>query len=393
MPDVEPDTLEELRVPPRLDKSRVAAVAIGHGVNDGYMAFLAPLLPLLIDRFGLTLTLAGSLASVLSVSSNLFQVPFGFLADKLQRRFFVILGPLLTTLAIGLMGLSPTLYVLVLLLFLGGLGTAAFHPQGAALTGQVGGQRRGFAMSLFSAGGTIGFGLGSIFVIAVVQAVGLHGTWLTMGPGLASVIILYLLAPRARTATHDESHRSAQEAIRPMAGPLFLLWLVVMLRAATVHGFITFIPTLLNQKGLSLMVGGLAIFLFTGPGAIGGIVAGHLSDKISRKAVTIWGLLMAGPLLYAFLNTSHEAALVLLLFAGTLLFSGVPVNIVMAQELVPGKASLVSSLAMGLAWGVGGFCTIGIGALADATSLTVALSLLAITPILAGLLACALPRR
>src|SRR5207247_10678798 len=52
------------------------------------------------------------------------------------------------------------------------------------------------------------------------------------------------------------------------------------------------------------------------------------------------------------------------------------VTIVMAQELLPHRASVASSIVMGLAWGTAGLSLTAIGALADAIGLERALRLL-----------------
>jgi FSR family fosmidomycin resistance protein-like MFS transporter len=51
---------------------------------------------------------------------------------------------------------------------------------------------------------------------------------------------------------------------------------------------------------------------------------------------------------------------------------------VIAQESVPGRTSVASSVVMGLAWGVGGTASAAVGSLADATSVVTALFALAL---------------
>ena len=48
------------------------------------------------------------------------------------------------------------------MLFVGGLGGAAFHPPAAALAHRLGGTRPGLAMSVHITGGTLGFSLGPL---------------------------------------------------------------------------------------------------------------------------------------------------------------------------------------------------------------------------------------
>src|SRR2546426_12022364 len=162
-PDNDPGAAEteaiQVRVPPLprsrvpvIDRRLVLAATTAHFLNDFYVAFLAPLLPLVVVKFNLSLALAGLLATVLTTSAALSQPVFGIVADRLRRRIFVMLGPALTVLAMGLMGLAPTYASLLALLLIAGTGTASFHPQGASTAGEASGDRRGTGLSLFVAG-------------------------------------------------------------------------------------------------------------------------------------------------------------------------------------------------------------------------------------------------
>jgi len=50
---------------------------------------------------------------------------------------------------------------------------------------------------------------------------------------------------------------------------------------------------------------------------------------------------------------------------GFFLSSSTPVNIILGQEIVPSQASFMSSIMMGLGWGVAGLVMTPIGAMAD----------------------------
>src|SRR2546426_3471599 len=162
-PDNDPGAAEteaiQVRVPPLprsrvpvIDRRLVLAATAAHFLNDFYVAFPARLLPLVVAKFNLSLALAGLVATVLPPSAAMTQPLFGIMADRLKRRIFVILGPTLTVLAMGLMGLAPTYALLMALLLIAGTGTASFHPQGASTAGEASGHRKGTGLSLSSAG-------------------------------------------------------------------------------------------------------------------------------------------------------------------------------------------------------------------------------------------------
>ncbi len=53
-----------MHAPGRLQRSRLALDTWGHFLNDCYGSFFAPILPLLIDKLSLSLTMASGLAAM-----------------------------------------------------------------------------------------------------------------------------------------------------------------------------------------------------------------------------------------------------------------------------------------------------------------------------------------
>ena len=398
-PDNDPSAAEteaiQLRVPPFprsrvpvIDRGLLLAATAAHFLNDFYVAFLAPLLPLVVAKFNLSLALAGLLATVLTTSAAMTQPLFGIMADRLKRRIFVILGPTLTVLAMGLMGLAPTYALLMALLLIAGTGTASFHPQGASTAGEASGHRKGTGLSLFVGGGELGYSLGPLVIALIVAARGLEATWLVALPGLAACLLLWRSIPSHRDPPRRPAGQTLKSDLAAAFGPLAVLWVVVVLRTVVISGYQTFLPLLLHQRGGSIVAGGVAVFLFGGIGAIGGVSGGTLSDRIGRRRIVALSLLLGTPLLLAFIHTGGPWAYVFLAGGGIALYLSVAVTIVMAQELLPDRASVASSIVMGLAWGTAGLSLTGIGALADAVGLDNALRLVLLlaVPALAAVL-------
>ena len=377
----------------------IAALALAHGANDMYVGFLPALLPLVVDRLGLSYRGAGALVSILVVTSQLSQPLFGFLGDRVGRRALVVSGPILTALSMSWLGLLGTYELLVVALIFAGAGTAIFHPQGAALVGGMARRQSGAAMAVFTAGGSVGYGIGPVLVVALVGWLGLGATWLTMPIGLLVVGYLAVAVPRGAGAPQEAGSAAAGPPRRRWLAPLVMLYMVVMLRAAAATLFTTFVPLLLKRRGEALILGGWALLGFSLAGAAGGLIGGRLSETIGRRAVTVAGLALAAPALYLFVHASGFAAAALLLVAGACLLSALPINIVMAQELVPRHASTVSGFVMGFAWGMGGLAAPGLGALADhwglvlgeLAGLTRAMDLIPLLPLAGAVLAMALP--
>lgn len=351
-------------------------MTLAHYVDDIYPGFIPPLLPLFIDRFGISLTLAGLIGTVLALSTSVSQLGFGWLADRLGRRFFVLAGPLVACVFLSLAPLSTSYAMLVVLAALGGLGVAAFHPSGASLTGAYAGDRKSLSVSIFAAAGAVGFATGPVLILWVVTAFGIGRSYIAMIPGLALVVILSVAMPKWGTGAS-----AGREEAGSVAGHwklLTLLWFVAVIRAAVIMGFENFIPIIVKEQGGTLMSGGMAMSLFLFCGSVGGIAGGYISDKVDARKVLLFSSIAPAPLFIGFLLLESPWSLVSLCFAGAFAFAAVPVTIVIAQESVPGRTSVASSVVMGLAWGVGGTASAAVGSLADATSIITALFTLAL---------------
>jgi FSR family fosmidomycin resistance protein-like MFS transporter len=342
----------------------VAALALGHGVNDLYMGFLPGLLPLLVDRLRLSYGAAGLLVTVVTTTSHLTQPLLGYGADRAGRRLFVVIGPVVTAAAMSGLGLVHSYEALLIVLLVGSLGNALFHPVGASLTGSVS-RRSGTAMAVFSAGGNIGYGLGPVVAVAVVEWFGLPRIWLTVVVGLAAALIMLSALPRALDRRETAAPAPAGQARLHWVGPLLVLFVVVVLRAAEATVFTTFAPLLFVRRGAALILGGYVVLGFSLAGAAGGVIAGPLSGRLGKRWTTVLSLALAAVAWYPFLHTRGPLSAVLLLLLGAGVFAALPINIVMAQELLPRHASTASGLVMGLAWGVGSAATTAVGALAD----------------------------
>jgi FSR family fosmidomycin resistance protein-like MFS transporter len=376
----------------RLQGSRLALVTWGHFLNDCYGSFLAPVLPLLIEKLSLSLTMASGLASIASISSAVFQPLYGIASDRIRGRFFIIVGPLLSTVCMSLIGVAPNAILLGFLLLLAGIGSSAFHPQAVAAAGTVSGERKGFGISVFTFGGSVGFGLGPVVIIGAVHLWGLEHSYYVMIPGLISVLLLgiYLQVPggsldRSRllslTAAFKGTHKS-----------MTVLFSIAVLREFTRLAVVTFLPIFLVQQGRSLVAGGITIALFSMAGALGGMVGGFLSDAWGRKPVILGSGLLCVPLLYGMFHTEGLLSVACLVLAAGTLSGANSVIIAFAQELVPSRAGTASSLVMGLGWGVAGVFLIAFGSLADLISVPRALDIAVTLPLLAAVLALALPK-
>ena len=354
---------------------RLGLLTFGHLTIDSYSSFFSPLLPLLVEKLHLNLTLVGTLVALSSVTSSFSQPFFGFVSDRLRRPWFVALGPLASAVFMSSLGMAPTYAALVALLMLAGLGVASFHPQAAVFASEAS-PRRNLAMGFFISGGTLGFALGPLFAVGVVSAFGLERTYVAAIPGIVATGLLLAWLARATPRPAHHARGVPLGELRPVLKPLTLLYVTTVSRSAVSYGFMTFLPLYFHERGYTLSRSGGILSLYLLLGAMGGFLGGVLSDRIGGVRVMIASFIGAIPLYAAFLMLPDALGIVALMVGTFVMQISLPVNVVLGQELSPRHSSTISSLLMGAAWGVGALLIGPIGALADRSGLHAALGVL-----------------
>ena len=263
-------------------------VAVAHGFNDAYSAFIPPLLPRLMERLDLSIALAATVAMAYSIASSLLQPLLGYLADRFGRRAFLVAGPLLSGVFVSLLGWAPNFWILLLVLAMGGLGSAAFHPPGASYAVRVGeGKGSGARYSVFSFGGSAGYALGPMVAVALVQWRGLDGLWVAMLPVILLTPVLYLNLPSGRSERSAQLPPSPGQVLGLLAGPLGLVFGVSALMAWAQKAFLTMEPIIVAQAGGSEAMGAAVLSAYLAAQAFGTVAGGVLADRMDRRTLLL----------------------------------------------------------------------------------------------------------
>ncbi|MDX1495062.1 MAG: MFS transporter, partial [Longimicrobiales bacterium] len=287
------------------------------------------------------------------------------------RRPFAVAGPVVAGVGVASIGFAPGFWPLVLLLVLGGIGSAAFHPPGASYAVRVSaGKGGGARYSIFSFGGSVGFALGPIIAVYLVQSRGMEGLWIAMIPVVLLAPLVFLALPSGRRevrAVDRPPPAPPSEVLRHLKGPLGFIFGISAIMAFIQRTFLTMEPIIVAESGGSEALGAVALTVYLSAQAFGTVTGGVLADRMDRRkllailcfwtlpahllALTVgpqgfWGLAAAG-------------------FAGFLGMATLPPVVVMAQEMVPTGTAVSSGIVMGLAWATGALGVLATGALAD----------------------------
>lgn len=357
-------------------------MAFAHLTLELGMNFLPVVYPVLINNWSLSYAQVGLIALTISLGASLAQPLFGYLSDHWGASRLAVFGITWMGLVMGLVGFAPNYPSLLVLVVLGALGSAAFHPAAATLASTGGGKRRGAAVSVFSVGGNLGTALSPLWMTAGLAWLGLTSTALLIPVVLLVSLGLYWQLRQVESSGGGSGR--PQTSLTRFAGQgslvgLSLLIIAVMARSWVHITLITYLPEWMQSQGHSLANSGQVLSLFLLGAGLGSLVGGALSDRVGRWQVMALSLGLLGPALGWFLAESGPPQAVLV---GALSGLSFPVSVVMAQEIWPRGMGLASALVMGLGWAPGGLGASITGLVADRFSLPVGLHLLMVPPLL-----------
>ncbi|MFQ5578050.1 MAG: MFS transporter [Anaerolineae bacterium] len=325
----------------KFQTGQVLTIVGGHFTHDTYSAFVAPLLPLIIEKLSLSLTLAGTLVTFIQLPAVLN--PFiGYLADKISLRYFVILAPAVTATLISLLGLAPNYAALAILLLAAGVSVACFHAPAPAMIGRISGRQMGKGMSFFMAAGELGRTVGPLLAVWAVSTWTLNGFYRVVVLGWAASFVLYWrLRDIPARPDKPQDLRAMLPAARRLFGPIvgIVFPRVFMLTALT-----TYLPTFMKQQGTSLWAAGASLSILEVAGVAGALFSGTLSDRLGRKTVLLAGTVSSAIFMLVFLRAGGWLLVPVLLALGFTALSITPVLLAVVQEQMPDNRAMANGI-------------------------------------------------
>ena len=374
----------------------VMLLSSGHLLNDFYCNFLPILLPIIMPRLGLSLTISGLMVMVMSISSNMLQPVFGYLMDRYDMSRLLVPVIPFGAFCICAIGFIDTKAMLFLLVALTGLSVSAFHPLGSSLVAKTSETSRlGSSMSYYIAGGNLGFAFAPILLVAFTEAFDLTALpWLILPSLLLALLYWRSNLPQVSTRADRQSQAGPIQLHKLLLHRSVLcLNLAMGLRCWTHVSVATFLPLLLIGAGYSSLLSGTLLTLFLIGCTVGGLIGGALGDRIRHKSIITTSLLLGFfPTYYFFLHPgTAPLSLVALFLSGACLLAPQPSSVVLAQRLMPSNAGMASGLMMGLSFGLGSIGAAITAAAADQIGLMTALLLTSLPLLLAAVVSYLTP--
>ncbi|MFB6080950.1 MAG: MFS transporter [Haloferacaceae archaeon] len=255
---------------------------------------LPPLLPLLIDDFGITPFQAGIAVSTLSVARAVGQYPSGRFADELSRKTVIVTSMACCVVGLGLLAIAPTFAALLVGVAVFGGSFGLYDPADRALLSDLFEEKRGRAFGIHMVGsdlaGVVAAGTAVVTVSAWRRA--FLPSLLLLVPVVGLFYRLYREPMRVGWADLE-----VRATVKRLLGTPRVRWILVayVLYIFVTSGVTSFLPTfLIAVQGASFAV---ASGVFAALYVVGMVVrplSGWLSDRVSRQAVASGSLLFAG---------------------------------------------------------------------------------------------------
>ena len=248
-----------------------------------------PLLPLYLVSFGASSTIIGAVVAVFTIAATISRVPVGLYIDRVGRKPFLIYGIAFFTVSNFGYLWAPSILLMVPFRILHGIGWSGCTTAIATLAADIAPKkRRGELIGYAGMASSLAGALGPVAGFAIFDIFGYSGVFTGAGVLLIGSFFLGFMVSEPKNVLSQEKMADWTEAIA--VRETLLPAVVVSLLAFGQGGTLTFLPIHALKLGIEnpgLWFGLYALcLLITRP------VAGPLSDRISRRAVIVPGLIL-----------------------------------------------------------------------------------------------------
>lgn len=374
------------------EKRAILGLSLGHFSIDLYAALLVPLYPIITTKLGINLASISAIIALGHLVSSMMQPLFGFIADKLKHRTFMIWGLVFSSVFIPLAVKAPNVALFLTCLLLGMIGNAFFHPQVSSLVKEFNKNNPDLSrdMGIFLGLGTIGYAIGPYISTSIFNKFGENAFLNLSLLGIITAIFIYFFVPKKPQKESENKGNFFKIMFEILKNKtcMFLTFISTVKSAVSIS-FGTYIPFLLKNQGFSLSEIGIIVTLFFISGGVATIFSSKIENKIGANGVVILSFITILPLVLGFLyslNYNKYLACALFILTGFFILLSVGVILVQAQRSIPEHTGVVSGVMQGFSWGLGALFLAPLGIIGQNYGVDKILILMGIIAFIVGLL-------
>ena len=385
-----------MQTPQNRCKHPIIWLSTAHLINDTYTGFLNPIMPFLAAKLGFSMAIATVVMSIAHICASLLQPLFGFFADNILKRFFIFWGLLLVSIFIPLAPLASNVYILAICVILGSLGSSFFHPQSSGFVVRFSQKNYSENMAYFISAGSLGFSFGPMIAGIVTQYFGLTAITYLSFIGIITALLMFSCVPKISLTDNPPVHKDFIPAFKKILSnsKILILILLSVMKSIMTNSCFILLPFLWKNVGYSAGRIGFYLFSFIFFGAIGSLVSDKLEHKIGAKKVFYISLMTMLPMTYFFVQALDKSVFIyypIFIVMGFLTMLAMPVNVVMAQKIMPEYKSILAGFVNGFSWGISAILLTGVGVLAEKFGIKEVLVCVSVLPFLSAFFVRFLP--
>ena len=330
-------------------------LAFGHFIVDTIASTLNPLWPHMDLAVGMSegqFLMFGYLCW--TMANSFTQVLFAYLGDRTRSRWVIWIGPMISILCLSSIGWIDNPWLMCLLLFLAGLGIAAFHPEAAVTAGSMLPGNRSRAMAVFALCGYLGQAVGPYYAGRLVTDGDMTMLVVNLAWAFPAMLVVGLCVSRTPplSSSSSASPFNLADIFRARRRAMSLLVTGGVLRIIPALGIPLSLAYLLKSDNYTPDDVGLVQSAFMA-GIGGGAIFCALFTRPDWEKLMLWlPALLAPPAVLLIGPASYSGKIALCFTAGCLLGISMPVFISYAQQLLPRDQRVATSLTMGFSWGI-----------------------------------------
>ena len=381
----------------------LSIVSAGHGVTHWVNGIFIVLLPFIAQDLSLTYTTTGSMVTVFFIAAVAVTIISGPVIDISKKyilaQFLCLISGALALLLMS--GATSTLILATAAVFIG-ICVSGWHTPSIPYLSLLYNKNRGLALSLHTVGASLGDGIAPPIAGLIMLVLSWQQTSLLLALPVA-IMGFYVLRslPQIGADQDREDNSSGKynywEGLKGLLSnrDMLILCILAGLWSMTQNGLVVFLPLyLVGEMQSSPVLVGFALFSIQLGAVFGGPIVGTLSDRVGRRPVVIYSLIISAIVLIIIPLLENVYLFILMSsLAGCSLYSIRPVIHSWTMDISAGQTSgsAISMLFTAQAALTGLIPIIG-GLTADIFGLKLVFVLLTLTSILALILSFLMPK-
>ena len=284
----------------------LSIVSAGHGVTHWVNGIFIVLLPFIAQDLSLTYTTTGSMVTIFFIAAVAVTIISGPVIDISKKyilaQFLCLLSGALALLLMS--GANSTLILALSAVFIG-ICVSGWHTPSIPYLSLLYKNKRGLALSIHTVGASLGDGIAPPIAGLIMLVLSWQQTALLLAIPVAFMGFYVLKSlPQIDAEQNLEQSTSSKynywDGLRDLLANKDMLILCVLagLWSMTQNGLVVFLPLyLVGEMQSSPVLVGFALFSIQVGAVFGGPIVGSFSDRVGRRPVVIYSLIISAMLL------------------------------------------------------------------------------------------------